>query len=173
VPNILKNLAGCRFDRILVLHRVESSKAGTYWKCKCDCGHMWDVRGTALTSRCTKSCGCLTAELLIKFTATQKTGNPARKKGTLAYFKTNTWGNLKKRTVNMAPHPKNASYIRKGIELRMTKDEFYQWCDLNSQAIQDLYANGKTPSIDRINSNGHYEITNLQILDDRENKRKQ
>lgn len=89
----------------------------------------------------------------------------ARTRGTLAYFKSNTWSNLQKRTINgSTPHISNKSYLAKGIELRLTKDEFYAWCDLNATTIMSLYAAGETPSINRIDHLGHYQDGNIEII---------
>lgn len=54
------DLAGKRFERLLVLERVPSNRknGGGIWKCLCDCGNI-SFPGTAeLNSGNTKSCGC-------------------------------------------------------------------------------------------------------------------
>lgn len=99
-------------------------------------------------------------------------GNLARVNGTIEYFKCNTWNNIRKRVINGKPDSRNASYIRRGVELRITKEEFYKWCDSNSALILEIYAQAKTPSIDRIDPTGHYELSNIQILEFGENRNK-
>ncbi len=48
------DLTGKTFGKLTVIE-----KAGTKWKCRCECGNIKDVTGGNLTSKNTKSCGCL------------------------------------------------------------------------------------------------------------------
>ena len=57
-----KNLTGQKFGRLIVLERAENIGRYTAWKCQCECGEILIVRGNALTSGTTKSCGCLNME---------------------------------------------------------------------------------------------------------------
>lgn len=59
-----RDLRGQRFGRLVALHVVENEKRGVYWRCQCDCGRVVDVRGTALASGNSSSCGCLRLEKL-------------------------------------------------------------------------------------------------------------
>lgn len=57
------DLSGERFNRLIVLCRVENSKNGqTRWKCKCDCGNETIVSSSNLKNNSVKSCGCLRYE---------------------------------------------------------------------------------------------------------------
>src|SRR4051812_49164425 len=47
-----------RFGRLTVLSRAPSWRGRAMWLCLCDCGNEKIVRGTALTSGNTASCGC-------------------------------------------------------------------------------------------------------------------
>lgn len=51
------DLAGSRFGRLTVLHRVEGTTRSA-WLCRCDCGTLRTVRGSDLRSGNTTSCGC-------------------------------------------------------------------------------------------------------------------
>ena len=54
-----ENLAGMKFDHLLVLKRDETKKSThSYWLCQCDCGNICSVAGTHLKTGHTKSCGC-------------------------------------------------------------------------------------------------------------------
>lgn len=54
------DLTGQRFNKLLVLKRVENSKNGkAQYLCKCDCGKQTIVEAYRLKSGNTKSCGCL------------------------------------------------------------------------------------------------------------------
>lgn len=86
-------------------------------------------------------------------------------------FKALTWGNLNHRTVNgSCPDPTNR-YVRRGIRLEFSKSQFSQWVDSNWHIAQRLIDGGETPSIDRIDSNGHYAFGNIRIIARSENLR--
>ena len=56
-----------RFSRLLVVSKENNDRHGrSRWLCQCDCGKMRIVRGVSLTSRRTKSCGCLSKEKTIE-----------------------------------------------------------------------------------------------------------
>jgi hypothetical protein len=58
------DLTGQRFGRWLVLRKAErhDNSRRRYWLCKCDCGVMREIRGSALETKQTTSCGCARAE---------------------------------------------------------------------------------------------------------------
>jgi hypothetical protein len=95
----------------------------------------------------------------------------ARTNGTLEYFKCNTWNNIKRRVINGNITPNNKAYADKGIMLKMTKEEFYEFCDNNKDTIMDFYSKQITPSLDRIDPYSHYQIGNLQIISFDDNRR--
>jgi len=101
---------------------------------------------------------------------------PSRTRGTIEYFRLQTWSNMNKRCVNGAYHdssnPKNAIYIRKGIKLTMSRKTFYKWCDENRDRILWYYNNGMTPSVDRIDENKNYHPDNIQVISLKENLEK-
>jgi len=87
------------------------------------------------------------------------------------------WNGLNCRTTNGKyadkPYIRNNKcfriYLRKGVELRMTKPEFMQFCYDNKNTIESMIASAKgerrlRPSIDRIDSSGHYSIDNIRIV---------
>lgn len=173
MPNIVRDLTNQIFNRLTALERVSHSKPGIYWRCLCTCGTEVTRRSSQLLDNPSqiKSCGCVIVEHNKRRGALCYKGNPARVRGTIEYFKSNTWGNLQKRTINgTSPHPKNISYLRKGVELRLTKNEFYTWCDSQSATILAMYAANIKPSINRIDPDGHYELSNIEILSDFVNK---
>lgn len=51
----------------------------------------------------------------------------------------------------------------------MSKVDFYIWCEKHRAIIEEINSSGETPSIDRINSDGNYEISNLRIISLKEN----
>ena len=64
-------LTGQRFGRLIVLCENGRAKNGhVLWLCKCDCGNEVTVRGNALRTGHTTSCGCLCRELSVERSTT-------------------------------------------------------------------------------------------------------
>lgn len=57
-----ENLINQQFNRLTVIQEAPSKNKKTYWKCKCICGNIVEVRADALKSGKVKSCGCLNTE---------------------------------------------------------------------------------------------------------------
>jgi hypothetical protein len=61
-PNdyMIVDVTGQRFGMLTVLCRAErrENQRSLYWQCRCDCGKIVEVRGTALRHGHTTSCGC-------------------------------------------------------------------------------------------------------------------
>lgn len=51
-------MEGRVFGLLTVVAEVKTSKSGKYYLCQCRCGQQKEVRGTALRSGHSKSCGC-------------------------------------------------------------------------------------------------------------------
>lgn len=92
--------------------------------------------------------------------------SPNKTRGTLAYFRKVTWGSMNRRSVNGSCPGKSKQarhYHDQGVELRMTRSEFYDWCNKHKAIIMSLYSRGITPSIDRI-AGLHYELENIRVV---------
>ena len=96
---------------------------------------------------------------------------PSRTNGTIEHFKTARWCDLKRRCVNTPGKSKVPHYLIKRIECRITKEEFYRWCEKQKEHILNLFKVGEKPTIDRINPDGHYELSNMRIISLTENIR--
>lgn len=62
-----KNLVDKKFDRLLVVKRTDQRLKGNkeyIWECLCDCGNIKYTNTGALTSKDTRSCGCLAKEMV-------------------------------------------------------------------------------------------------------------
>jgi hypothetical protein len=57
-------MAGQRFGRLSVIEESGRLEGQAAWMCQCDCGAVVVVRGSALRKRVTKSCGCLSLDML-------------------------------------------------------------------------------------------------------------
>ncbi len=56
--NMLIDLAGLRFGRLVVLNREPNKGIQPMWHCLCDCGNELVVQGVSLRRGDTRSCGC-------------------------------------------------------------------------------------------------------------------
>ena len=145
------DLIGQRFNRLLVVERVENSKnRKARWKCVCDCGNVKIATSQDLKRGHTQSCGCLHDEV-------------ARINGQkIRHGQSHTrihriWTQMKTRCFN--PNKDNYElYGGRGItvcdEWRNSFETFYEW------AMQNGYQAGLT--IDRINPDGNYEPANCR-----------
>lgn len=91
----------------------------------------------------------------------------------LHYFKLYGWRNINRRTVNgttpLWNDVNHQRYLNKGILNKLSRAEFEAFCDQNEGVILALWQEGETPTVDRIDSNGHYELENIRILSKRHN----
>jgi hypothetical protein len=76
-------------------------------------------------------------------------------------FKSGSWNRIKARALKAPDY--------KDVELHITRDDFRSWCDSQRHVWEQLRRFNITPSIDRINSNGHYTISNIRIISNIEN----
>lgn len=62
------DLTGRKFERLLVIERVENNKyGGAMWLCRCNCKNVYKViSGSSLNNGKTTSCGCIQRELISK-----------------------------------------------------------------------------------------------------------
>ena len=58
----VKNLAGRKFGRLLVVRQSGKESGRICWECVCDCGQTTRIRGNSLVSGRIKSCGCIRRE---------------------------------------------------------------------------------------------------------------
>lgn len=64
MPQKIKDKIGLRYGLLIVIELYSQSWDNRiFWLCKCDCGKETIVRGDALQSGNTKSCGCLNKEI--------------------------------------------------------------------------------------------------------------
>jgi hypothetical protein len=75
-----------------------------------------------------------------------------------------------KRTWNTINARSGSQQSYEHVQVRMTRDEFLAWAVPAYEKWMSLYP-GQTPSLDRIDPAGHYELTNLRILERGENNR--
>lgn len=102
--------------------------------------------------------------------------DPTKLENKFKHFKQDKWYRLNQRTVNgMYPNLMNkrlTAYFRKGIRLEITRTDWENFCDANRNKIIRLFELGEKPTVDRIDSEGHYALENMQILSLSENCKK-
>lgn len=58
------------FGRLTVIERAPrpayNVSCYAWWRCRCECGTVFDVRGSSLREGFTRSCGCLRSEKMRK-----------------------------------------------------------------------------------------------------------
>lgn len=149
----LINLVGKKFGRLTVLERVEKGSIHSYWKCRCDCGNVIDVRGSCLREKQTKSCGCFRREA---------SSDRAKRRQSHGLSKSkiwNVWQAIKMRCFNKN-HFSYKNYGGRGITI------CEEWCnDIQSffDYVSKLEHFGEDGySLDRINNDGNYEPGNVR-----------
>lgn len=140
-----KDLTGKKFNKLLVLERVENDKKGrVMYKCKCDCGNFKIIRSSSIISGNTKSCGCAKG---------RKNNNPYY--GTRLY---SIWSNMKNRCMN-PKYKKFNDYGGRGINVcnKWLKFEYFK-----NWALSNGYADNL--QIDRIDNNKGYNPNNCRFI---------
>ena len=144
----LKDMTGLRFGRLIVLNREPNIDGHTMWRCKCDCGKIKIAEAYSLRSGKTKSCGCLSLEMLEK----------GRTKHGL--YKTKLYGHFEKMVdrCENKNHNSYKNYGGRGIaicsEWRHDFKAFYDW------SMKNGFKEGL--SIDRIDNNKGYSPDNCR-----------
>jgi hypothetical protein len=84
----------------------------------------------------------------------------------------NKWNTINQRTVNgkyvresaSSINPQHQSYLKKGIKIEISKEDFFDYCSDNEKKILEMMVNGQRPSIDRIDIEKDYTWENIQII---------
>jgi len=65
---------------------------------------------------------------------------------------------------SMRDRVKKGIYLEKGIKIIWSFEEFSEWFEGNWELFHRIKEAGEIPSIDRIDSNGHYEVSNCRMI---------
>lgn len=154
-PNVI-NLVGQKFNRWTVIRRVKSAKSNyILWECICECGEKRALPGYTLRKGRSKSCGCLARENVKK--------RNHKKHGCSNTKIYNTWRNMIDRCSNPKDHNFN-NYGGRGIKVcdRWLKFENF-YIDMIESYMKHIEKYGeKDTSIDRMNVNGDYTLSNCR-----------
>lgn len=150
----MKDLSGARYGRLTVLGYSHSDKhRNSLWRCVCDCGKETTVYRVGLVGGKTRSCGCLKMESIASVAGRTllKHGHGRAGNQTPTY---RAWKGARERC-NRPNHRDYPRYGGRGIEMR-----FASVLDL----IADIGEKPDAPglSLDRIDTDGHYEPGNVR-----------
>lgn len=139
----LINLTNKKFGRLFVIGRTENDRHGKpMWKCRCDCGKLLAVRGAALLSGHTVSCGCYCRDLHRKHGC----------EGTRLYA---VWASMKARCLNES-HKAYPDYGGRGIDVCDNWLDFKNFKDWAIKAGYDIGSPKWVCTLDRIDVNKGY-----------------
>ncbi len=170
-PRKTKDLKNKKFGRLIVLNCIgKKGKSSQYfWKCKCSCGKIIEVRCDNLTSGKTKSCGCLQKDKVTK----HGFWNTEYAKGKMKFYK--MWQSMKARCDNKS-NTRYKDYGGRGIKYDPRWVDFLAFKE--DMYFRYLYAlkqkRIKNPSLERKDVNGHYNKENctfLEFLEQMKNRR--
>ena len=160
---MIKKLSYSKYGRLEVLKYVGHKKTNgdtsrrPYFLCRCECGTIKEYNGHNLALGRIKSCGCIGKDKLVLRNSTH---NGSATPEYRAYY------HAKQRCGN----PSNSNYINyggRGIEFRFNSfEEFLEHVGIRPSMEH---------SLDRIDTNGHYESGNLRWATDKQqanNRRK-
>lgn len=137
-----KDLVGCKFGKLVVLDDYLPNRAGTKWRCLCECGEYTYVVRSKLLNGNTKSCGCLSKKA----------------QGLSNHKLYSVWANMKDRCNNENNHAYH-NYGGKGIRVC---DEWKKFLPFYNWAIHSKYEEGLT--IERIDSDKDYCPSNCEWI---------
>lgn len=136
-----KNLIGMVFGRLHVREFSDSRTNGWYWRCICQCGEVVFVSSNKLTSKHTKSCGCLRREQQSK----TKHGHARAGYHTKIYER---WKGMHQRCKN-TNHKSYKNYGGRGIAVCKRWNSFNDF-------LEDMGIPPHSLTIERKDNNGDY-----------------
>jgi len=150
------NLTGEKINRLLIKKNSHKDKRGKYiWECLCDCGNICYVETGKLISGNTSSCGCYRKEIL--------KGNNFNKKYADGFVNStfyHVWSGMKGRCSSKS----EINYNGRGIKVCEEWKKFENFKDdMYISFLRHTKEYGeKNTSIDRIDNNGNYTISNCR-----------
>lgn len=141
----IQDLTGQKFGKLTAVSFVERSKRKTFWRWLCDCGNEKIAWASHVKEGRVKSCGCANSESRrAKPDWHGKTNSPEYR----------TWTNMMTRCYNEKTE-RFAHYGGKGVRVCERWHDFKLfYADMGDRPVGT--------SIDRINSDGDYELENCR-----------
>lgn len=152
MPQPLKDMAGMRFGRLLVVRHDHTCSSGAVWLCRCDCGRdTLAMRGNLVRGGVT-SCGCYREEHRAANAAhVARHGHAAKGRQTPTYF---SWQAMNGRCRN--PNTR-WFYLYGGRGIKICK----RW-EVYENFLADMGERPPGTTLDRINPNKGYSPTNCR-----------
>ncbi len=125
------------------------------WLCSCDCGNLVSVRASNLGCLKTTSCGCAQIDAVRRYAYKHGHGGSNLRKGPPESDTYRVWLSMRSRC-NRPSCPDYKYYGGRGIRI----------CDRWQESFENFLADmGERPTgltIERINNNGNYELSNCK-----------
>lgn len=148
------DLVGQTFGRLVVSEQAgRTSHSNVVWRCRCECGAEVLVAGGHLRSGHTRSCGCLLKETVAGFGLLSRLdhGHAAYRTHSTTYT---SWHGMRQRCEN--PNHRAFSYYG-GRGVRVCQ----RWLTFEN-FLEDMGERVVGMTLDRIDSDGHYEPGNCR-----------
>lgn len=144
------DIAGFRFGRLFVLSQQGKKREELAWLCQCECGNQIITGGYKLRSGQTQSCGCLHKEVISNIYS--KLNKSHGMSSTPEYKSWTQMIDRCERTTHEAYHRYGGRGIKVCKAWRNSFEAFYA----------DMGARPKGLTIDRIDNDGNYELSNCK-----------
>ena len=154
------NMVGGKYGNLIVVSRSPNNKQGrAMWECRCICGEITIVSGTAIRDGTIKSCGCWRRKRMEGLNKSHGESRPESPE-----YK--AWHNMKDRCFN--PNATDGKYwMGRGIKV----------CDRWMNSFENFLGDmGRKPvgfTLDRIDSDGDYEPGNCRWATWKEQRKNQ
>lgn len=155
----IRDIAGFRSGLLVAICPVgwytnpNTQMRDAVWKCLCDCGDVYEIRGTKISNGYTKSCGCSSNELGAM--SRTKHGGATRKGKSRTYL---SWQNMIQRCTN----PDSTGYIYYGGRGITVCD---RWLNSFENFLEDMGDRPDNKTIDRVDVNSDYSKENCKWSD--------
>lgn len=148
------DLVGIRFERWVVMGRAKTrTKSGSIrYTCRCDCGIIKDVDSNSLKRGRSKSCGCFNIDQMIANPPRLRHGHRCGQTKSSEYI---AWTNMIQRCTN-SRNREYKYYGARGIKVCQ------EWLSFDIFLNDMGYKPSQSLSIDRIDNNGNYELSNCR-----------
>lgn len=161
MPNIPIDLVGRRYDKLVVLSKMEMTKSGAIWICQCDCGALVRKMTTQLRRKGRLRGGCRDCESKVRSDSSSLNTNGNCKGGKTRIY--SIWKGMRARCYN----PKHSMYYRYGQRGIRICDEWQLFPAFKEWSLIHGYA--ETLTIERINPDSNYAPDNCEWITKSEN----